>query len=376
MYETWLPISLLKEIENILGTTLWLVGGAVRGYLTNQPTNDLDLVTSLLPEIVAQKLKNAGYNVNTNGIEHGRIAIICRQSENWYNLDITTMRSDQKTDGRHAQVIFTNNLYVDAQRRDFTVNAIYLSLNGEIADPVGGVADLQNYILRFIGKAEKRIPEDYLRIFRFFRFLASNTKWQYQHDELATIYQLHQGISVLSKERVTQEINKILLAPNASLAIKLALPILRTWFTPQLITDTVNVTQDDIILSWALLFKKPIALECLQNKIAFNKQQLKVFTRLISHRLTDVASHYRYQHQYGYQEYKRLYRYLQHIEHSKLPLIPPLPALPVSTQDLIKCGFTGKKLGEALHRVTEQWLSSYCKSTREDLLSYLASTKQ
>ncbi|MDA8676999.1 hypothetical protein N9L63_02800, partial [Candidatus Pelagibacter bacterium] len=142
------------------------VGGCVRKHLTNDIIDDIDIATILSTEEIKEKFKNTDFKIIDTGIKHGTVTLVLDQLK----LEITTLRKDVQTDGRHAEVEYINNWKLDSERRDFTINAIYLDINGNIFDPQMGTIDLKNNNVKFIGDPQKRIAEDYLRIIRFIRF--------------------------------------------------------------------------------------------------------------------------------------------------------------------------------------------------------------
>jgi tRNA nucleotidyltransferase/poly(A) polymerase len=181
------------------------VGGCVRKHLTNNIIDDIDIATTLNAEEIKEKFKNTHFKVIDTGIKHGTVTLISDQLK----LELTTLRKDIKTDGRHAEVEYINNWQIDSERRDFTINAIYLDINGKIFDPQMGTIDLKNNIVKFIGDPQKRIEEDYLRIIRFIRFkIMYNSKVELTTNE--TIKLNLNGIKQISKERILEELYKIL----------------------------------------------------------------------------------------------------------------------------------------------------------------------
>ena len=142
------------------------VGGCVRKYLSNDKINDIDIATTLNSDEIKEKFKDTNFKVLDTGLRHGTVTIVSEKLK----LEVTTLRKDVATDGRHAQVEYIDDWQLDSERRDFTINAIYLDINGNIFDPQGGKFDLKNNNIKFIGSPEKRIEEDYLRIIRYVRF--------------------------------------------------------------------------------------------------------------------------------------------------------------------------------------------------------------
>ena len=190
-------------------------GGAVRNALLGEPVNEVDLSTTLDPDAVTDCLEAAGIKVVATGKEHGTVTAICDGS----GYEITTLRRDVVTDGRRAVVAFGTDWHEDALRRDLTMNALYCDGEGRLFDPLGGYDDLRERRVRFIGKAEERIGEDYLRILRFFRFFAWYGGGRPDADGLKACTRLKSNIARLSVERVWMELKKLLHAPDPSRAI-------------------------------------------------------------------------------------------------------------------------------------------------------------
>ena len=204
----------IKQIFKILNEghekpQAMFVGGCVRKYLLNQKIDDIDIATVLKPEEIIKKFEKTNVKVKKTGIEHGTLTLVLEKQ----HFEITTLRKDVSTDGRHASVVFTNDWEEDSQRRDFTFNAIYMSGKGKIFDPHLGVHDLKNKIVKFIGDPDKRIKEDYLRILRFVRFSIEYSNFDFDKETLRAIQKNLVGVTKLSKERVFIELNKILKLP-------------------------------------------------------------------------------------------------------------------------------------------------------------------
>jgi tRNA nucleotidyltransferase/poly(A) polymerase len=192
------------------------VGGAVRNTLLGLPVIEVDLATTALPERVMALVKAAGLKAVPTGIEHGTVTVIADGTP----FEVTTLRRDVETYGRHATVAFTADWEEDAKRRDFTLNALYADCDGTVFDPLGGYGDLVAGHVRFIGSAEARIKEDYLRILRFFRFNAYYGNAPLDAEGLAACVRLRAGLSQLSAERVAGELRRILVAPRAVCAVE------------------------------------------------------------------------------------------------------------------------------------------------------------
>ena len=186
------------------------VGGCIRKALCGDNIDDLDLATTLKPDEVKRKLTKANIKVIDTGISHGTVTAIL----NKVKFEITTLRKDVSTDGRHANVEFTTDWTQDALRRDFTINAIYADINGKIFDPQDGVSDLQNGKIKFIGLPAERIQEDYLRILRYLRFFTQYSNEDHDQNAISIIKQNINGLNKISNERIFDELKKILLLKN------------------------------------------------------------------------------------------------------------------------------------------------------------------
>jgi poly(A) polymerase len=194
-----------------------VVGGAVRNALLGRPVTEVDCTTTMLPAAITEQAKRAGFKAVPTGIEHGTITVIVDGEP----FEITTLREDVETDGRHAVVHFGRDFVRDAKRRDFTINALSLGLDGQLYDYTGGEADLAARRVRFIGEARTRIREDYLRIMRFFRFHAEYAESDPDAEGLAASGAERQGLAILSKERIRHELLKLLVARRAAETIRI-----------------------------------------------------------------------------------------------------------------------------------------------------------
>jgi len=183
------------------------VGGCVRKSISGESIDDIDLATILEPDEVKKRLNKKNIKVIDTGISHGTVTAIINNKK----FEITTLRKDLSTDGRHAKVTFTSDWKEDALRRDFTINAIYADMQGRIFDPLNGISDLKNGVVKFIGASEERIQEDYLRILRYFRFFVQYSKTDHDEEVVRSIKKYINGLNKVSNERIFDELNKIIL---------------------------------------------------------------------------------------------------------------------------------------------------------------------
>jgi poly(A) polymerase len=188
-----------------------IVGGAVRNALIGVAVTEIDFATTTLPDEVTRRGRLAGFKAVPTGIEHGTVTLVAQGRP----FEVTTLREDVETDGRRAVVRFGRSFAADAARRDFTINALSLGEDGKLHDEVGGLADIAARRVRFIGEAEKRIAEDYLRILRFFRFHASYAAGRLDAEGMTAAIRLREGLRNLSAERVRNELLKLLMTRGA-----------------------------------------------------------------------------------------------------------------------------------------------------------------
>jgi poly(A) polymerase len=205
------PLARALEALNGGGEETRLVGGAVRDLALGEPAFDFDLATTASTDEVIRRAKAAGFKVALTGVAHGTVTIIVDGRP----IETTTLREDVETDGRRAKVAFGRDFKADAERRDFTINALSLGPDGKVHDSVGGVGDLAAGRVRFIGDADQRIREDYLRILRFFRFSARFAN-SLDAEGLKAAIRAREGLARLSRERVRAELLKLIAAPGAS----------------------------------------------------------------------------------------------------------------------------------------------------------------
>jgi poly(A) polymerase len=211
----WLRTPGIRRVFAALATTGAVsraVGGAVRNTLLGHAIDDVDIATTATPQAVMAAAQAAGIAAHPTGLQHGTVTLVA----DGLTFEVTTLRRDVETDGRHATVAFTDNWAEDAGRRDFTINALYCDADGTLFDPLGGAADLEPTRVRFIGAARARIREDYLRILRFFRFSARYAAEGADAEGLAACGDERAGLARISAERIRVELLKLLLTDRAA----------------------------------------------------------------------------------------------------------------------------------------------------------------
>jgi poly(A) polymerase len=211
--EPWLNAPETRAVMDALladGGAARFVGGCVRNALMGVPVEDVDIATPMTPDEVTRRIEAAGMRAVATGIEHGTVTAISRSKP----YEITTLRRDVSTDGRRATVAFSSDWAEDAERRDFTMNALYADVSGQVFDFTGGIADLEARRVRFIGDPAKRIAEDHLRILRLFRFHAWYGRGEIDSDGLRACGAARGQIKMLSGERIQKEMLRLMAADD------------------------------------------------------------------------------------------------------------------------------------------------------------------
>jgi tRNA nucleotidyltransferase/poly(A) polymerase len=205
------PLTKLFAALDTDGEEARVVGGAVRNTLLDLPVTEVDIATTATPNVVMARAKEAGFHAVPTGIDHGTVTVVVHEVP----FEVTTLRQDIATDGRHATVRFGRDWKADAERRDFTINALFASREGEVFDFVGGLEDIAARRVRFIGDPAQRIAEDYLRILRFFRFHAGYGEGQPDAAGLSACIRARERVGQLSRERMRNELLKLVDAMHA-----------------------------------------------------------------------------------------------------------------------------------------------------------------
>lgn len=407
----WLETSELKTLFQaflIKGDEVKIVGGAPRNHLLGKRVEDIDLATVFTPEEIISKAEKANIKYIPTGIDHGTVTLLINNTP----FEMTTLRQDVKTDGRHALVKFGQDWREDAKRRDFTINALYVLSDGTLEDPLEeGLADIATQSVRFIGKAEDRIREDYLRSLRYYRFAAYYTKPPYDPKAIAATTKLRNGLRTLSAERIKSEFFKILNAPepvdvitelyqNGILTLLLGTaPNIKALFKLLELEKQLNKKTDPalklaVLGAWHQGDKKRLAERFRLSKNEGRQIELKLVEILEKNNLiksldekTNEGNYLynHYQYHFGKEEYITLLKLLYASGNSPLNVEElsekikqsenyETKELPVKGADLIKAGVEpGPELGNKIKQLTIEWLKSNRKLSKEDLLTLVKS---
>jgi poly(A) polymerase len=379
-----------------------VVGGAVRNSLMGLPVSDMDIATTLLPEAVQARAEAAGIKCVPTGIKHGTVTLVV----DGHPYEVTTLRRDVETDGRHAQVAFTDDWRADAERRDLTINALYADKTGFVHDYVGGVEDIGKQNIRFIGVAADRIAEDYLRILRFFRFFAHYGRGRPDAEGIKASAAAKAKIKSLSAERIWAEMKKLLSAKDPFRALlwmrtagvlSIVLPETEKWgidFTPGLVEaeERFGWRPDPMLRLSAIIPEDVERIEAMATRLRLSTAERAALVAYAEcPAIGDQMS--------GAQIDLLLYRHgnAGAIGRLKMALAKASaggesdaetlakvgrltalldrsvnwqkPVMPVKGADLIAAGFSaGPQIGETLAALEQRWLDSQFRLGKEELL--------
>ncbi|XP_072308020.1 CCA tRNA nucleotidyltransferase 1, mitochondrial isoform X2 [Eucyclogobius newberryi] len=375
---------------------LRVAGGAVRDLLSGKRPDDVDFATTATPEEMKRMFQAAGIRmINNKGEQHGTITARIHNE----NFEVTTLRVDVQTDGRHAEVEFTTDWQQDAERRDLTINSMFLGLDGTLYDYFKGYEDLQNHKVRFVGSAEQRIQEDYLRILRYFRFYGRVALEPDDHEPgtLAAIKANGNGLAGIAGERIWVELKKLVVGNHAGplleLLYKLGLAQYIGFPTDGDLEEMRRVWENSKRLSpkpmtvLAALFhcSEEVDKTDLRLKVSKEEKTLALFLVKYRHELkkdskqphsikpfTDIIIDNRES-----DTKMKVYELLKYQGEEKLlkELCQwSIPQFPINGHDLRQLGITsGRDIGAALQRLRDIWKKSHYQMDKDELLSYIES---
>ena len=366
--QPWLKSPAVRKVLEAVaaaGGEARFVGGCVRDALLGRTLGDFDLATTLPPEEVMTACRKAGCKVIPTGLKHGTITVVSSGQV----FEITTLRRDVATDGRHADVVFTDSWREDASRRDFTMNALFCDSEGNFTDYFGGIEDAKAGKVRFVGNPPTRIREDVLRILRFFRFHAHFGKGTPDEDALHACHALVELLPTLSAERVRMELLKLLAAPDPAPCLRLMneIGVFRTLDLP--LTDfarleqVVRYTHDPLLRLWAVLE----TIEEMPRKLRLSKAEAARLQALAP--LPVVQPLFRAAYRLGAETVKDVLVVTGRT-------VPPelenwqRPVFPLKGEDVVALGIPrGPDLGRIMRQVEEWWVEQDFAPDRNACLS-------
>lgn len=384
--------EILEIIEQAGGGQARIVGGFVRDSILGIKTDDIDIASTLLPNQCLELFSSLGHKAVPTGIEFGTVTIVFKGQP----FEITTLRKDLNCDGRHAEVTYSKDFKEDAERRDFTFNALYMDKNGNITDYFDGQKDLAAHIVRFIGDASERIKEDYLRILRMFRFQAKYGEGDIIPEQLTICANLKAGLKDISGERIHQEMFKLLSYKGQYISLKQMVEsgILSTisgysndYFDLSNLQKFLNIQNDNVnpvsVLA-SILNLDSADLNLICDRWRLSKKERKFLTRLLASKEIDYSDIYivrknlRVQGKEEFLEYVKIAFSLGKVKEGdflrlKAQIEKYEPRImPVSANDLISLGVKpGKKMGQLLRRAEEFWERNNYQVGKEVLIKEL-----
>ena len=385
----WLYKKDLQKIFDIfLNETVqfYAVGGCVRNSILKKEITDIDLTTDLYPNDIIRIAKENNIHYIPLSIKHGTIILVYKK----VSYHVSSFRSDILCDGRHSNVKFTKEILQDANRRDFTINALYLTKTGNIIDPLNGLCDLKEKNVRFIGNSDQRIKEDYLRILRFFRFSAyyGDKKKNLNENALNACYKNRQSLINISRERILDEIKKIILYKNP---LKILIEMEKIKIL-ELIINNYNLLNFSVLLkNEKKFFQKEnfvlrfffLNVKNINNiEYVFNQFPLKKIEKNIIKKLIISFSQKCSNQEIGFRLGKEIGSTLLILKKSNSGKEVTFDELshvnfgsqqnfPISGNDLLKFFPQSKDLGDTLKFLEKIWIKSGFKLTKENLLKLL-----
>ncbi len=360
-----------------------VVGGAVRDALIGREVADIDLATPRSPDTVSRALRAAGLRVIPTGIDHGTVTAL----SGGRGFEVTTLRRDVTTDGRHASVAFTEDWSGDAARRDFTFNAMFVSRDGTLFDPFGGASDLDAGRVRFVGDPSRRIAEDFLRVLRYFRFLARYGRGEPDAATRDALAAGAPGLGQLSPERVWSEIKRLLAAPDPVAALRLMqrLGVLAAVLPEAASAATLarlvaaGAPADPLLRLAALVPADPAALAERLRLSGAEAERLRLLSAagpVLAEDSSDADIRRALAGTAAEALLDRLWLAGGSAGLRARVAATPRPAFPLHGRDLLGAGLQpGPDLGRQLAALRDRWLASGCTASAADLLDELAARR-
>lgn len=369
--------SVIDRLEEFSHQAM-IAGGAVRDTLLGQTPKDWDVATTAMPEQVVEIFQSADFPVIETGLQHGTVTVMVDSVP----IEITTLRVDEDTDGRHATVRFTRSWAQDANRRDFTINALFMDKDGAVHDFVGGLEDIfgDKVKIRFVGDPNERIQEDFLRIMRFFRFCG---RFGARGDDEAfdAIATHADGLRNISGERIWSELGKILTGPNVDdmLHKMRQLGVMQHIGLPQSFGDRFFARwTDDLDATMAMamgIIDSGCDVVAVRERFRLSNDEFDFIRFCVEHQDLDVVGWREEAKQFaawhGVDTVRRFMRVRQNFAAAELLEDWTVPAFPVTGKDLIEAGMNpGPEMGKRLHQMKTRWVDSMFILTAGEMLRH------
>lgn len=364
----------VKRLFKVFDGEIRLVGGSVRDLLIGKKVHDFDFATKFLPEEITEILEKNKIRAIPTGAKFGTITAVLNRK----NFEITTLRKDNETDGRHCKPHFVDDYFLDASRRDFTVNALYADATGQVYDYFGGIADLKDKKVRFIGDASARISEDFLRILRFFRFSCEYAA-KLDSEALEACVSQKENLKKLSKERIRQEFLKLLSSSKKENLITILKVLESTKIADEIFSQKLDIkalerlSENDLNLRIAALFlHENFDLKIFSKEICATNLEKKYLTFMSQkHDLSDLQQLLAFEEKELVRDYYLLHQ--NPVLKKDLQLIENFsaPKFPLDGKDAMALGFKKEKVGEALNSAKKFWAKNDFKPNKSALIKFL-----
>jgi len=369
-------VKKLGQLFRKNGYEIRVVGGAVRDALLGKTPKDIDLATTATPEEMEELGRENGLRVVDTGSEHGTLTFVINDEP----YEITTLRIDKEADGRHAEVEWTRDFKEDARRRDLTYNAMSVDMDGKLHDYFGGHEDLKNKRTRFVGNSDERIQEDYLRILRYFRFLARQESRTSDKETLQSISNNAEGLTKISAERIWSELSKMVVQPNMEQAFKemeksgvlsaITMPTSGSSIQRGVKASKRPEIRPEAVVA-AMLDTTPDEAMDFVTRMKMSKPEANLIRYIVARENTNGGSFLEEIffngikpetiHQYGLATGDSSATQAAKIAQNA-------PPFPISGKDLLEKGFTpGPEMGKMINSLKKEWLDSGFKLSKEQL---------
>lgn len=354
----------IQTIFNTIDTRL--VGGCVRDTLLGTTPKDFDFATPLHYEEVSEIFKSKGFTVVPTGVQHGTVTVVIDNEP----FEITTLRKDVETDGRHAVVKFVSDWREDAERRDFTFNALYMDKDGTIYDYYNGVEDLMNKKVKFVGSANDRIQEDALRILRYYRFACRFQAFNTDDEATQAIANNVNLVKDLSAERILMEMTKIFNsdAQHFAIAEMRNNGLDKIIFGENGFNNYYDYTQEvkpSHLYSFALIANE----KDYMRKFKASSEEIDFINKVLDQETVNPTEHKVREMLFKKYSPEMIQAKALLSDFGAIETHYEIPVLPVKGQDFLDMGYKGIKIGEKMREATEKWIKSDFKLTKSDLVS-------
>ncbi len=364
-------IRKLGQLFTTNGFELRIVGGAVRDLLLGKTPKDIDFTTDAQPTEMIEFLEAAGWHTVPTGLQHGTISVLGSLEEPY---EITTLRIDVETDGRHAEVEFTRDFAKDAERRDLTFNAMSIDMNGKIYDYFNGIDDLRNNRARFVGDSDLRIREDYLRILRFFRFQGRMGQASVDPGTLNSLAKNAEGLKQISGERIWAEFQKILMGNNVEelVGIMCSSGVAAHANIPCKVSGLSTISTMNPITKLAYLTSDEVKAQTVIDRWKMSNEEKGLYIFLVNykdHHIDMILAKKMVTNKIAKEYLFEYFNLKKDRKSANMILDWEMPIFPITGRDLIGMGMKpGPEMGKALADMKAKWQDSGFELTRDDLL--------